>query len=118
MIAIPSPGPHPLVRERPGERVRAPVHLEAKVSVPASSITIASSGRLIAAPAIPAAGEAPQRAELAGDPRELVGAHRPDHAGLGERPQVERHVGQRPERAELDLAGERERVAERSDRRG
>ena len=72
------------------------------VSEPASSSTAASSRVVDRRVAIPAAGEVPQRAQLAQRAGELVGAHRPDHARLGEHPDVERHVPERPERAQAD----------------
>ena len=61
MIAIPSPSLTPSAAS-PRASALERRWTSAKVSDPASSSTITSSGWLIAAPAIPAAGEAPQRA--------------------------------------------------------
>ena len=83
MIATPSPALDALARRAPRASAFERRWSSAKVSAPASSISIVSSGWVIAAPAIPAAGEAPQRRSSRSDAGELVGADRPDHAGLG-----------------------------------
>ena len=60
MIAIPSPARTPWFASARASAFERRCSA-AKLIVPASSITIAWSGRAIAAAAIPAAGEAPQR---------------------------------------------------------
>ena len=111
MIAIPSPSLDALVGERPGERVRAPVHLGEGERARLVDRPSTSSPWVIAAPAIPPAGEAPQRASSRTTRASLsgrIGRITPASASVF---RLNGTSGSGAERAELDLAGERERVA-------
>ena len=105
MIAIPSPSLTPSAAKRAGERVGAAVDL-GEGQRPGLVLDHRLVGMVDRRAGDPGRRRGAPAGQDADHQRQLVRAHRADHAGLGERPDVERDVAQGPERPELDPTAE------------